>query len=52
MCYQKLREKFDENRHVSDLRTIDMLIIKVKIDLQVAIVCFLLSQEVDFFYPN
>ena len=28
-CRAKLREKFEENRHVKDIRVIDALVIKV-----------------------
>lgn len=31
MCNMKLREKFMENAHVKDLRTIDLLVVKVRI---------------------
>jgi len=31
MCRAKLREKFEENRHLTDIRVIDMLIVKVSI---------------------
>ncbi len=30
MCYKRLKEKFQEHRNVTDLRTIDMLVVKVK----------------------
>lgn len=29
-CQQKLREEFKRNAHISDLRVIDLLLIKVK----------------------
>ncbi|MBN3300387.1 NADH dehydrogenase [ubiquinone] 1 alpha subcomplex subunit 6 [Amia ocellicauda] len=33
-CQEKVREMFDINRHVSDPRVIDLLVIKGKMDLQ------------------
>ncbi|XP_066563427.1 NADH dehydrogenase [ubiquinone] 1 alpha subcomplex subunit 6 [Amia ocellicauda] len=33
-CREKVREMFDRNRHVSDPRVIDMLVIKGKMELQ------------------
>jgi len=28
-CREKLREEFDKHRHVTDIRVIDMLVVKV-----------------------
>ncbi|XP_071521598.1 NADH dehydrogenase [ubiquinone] 1 alpha subcomplex subunit 6 [Panulirus ornatus] len=33
-CQQKLREEFDKHRHVQDIRTIDMLVIKGQMELK------------------
>ncbi|XP_045585395.1 NADH dehydrogenase [ubiquinone] 1 alpha subcomplex subunit 6 [Procambarus clarkii] len=33
-CREKLREKFEENRHVQDIRAIDMLVIKGQMELK------------------
>jgi hypothetical protein len=30
-CRAKLREEFEKNRHVSDIRVIDMLVVKVRV---------------------
>lgn len=33
MCRNKLRERFRENKHVTDLRSIDLLVFKGQVDL-------------------
>ncbi|KAL7633795.1 UNVERIFIED_CONTAM: hypothetical protein RMT77_015751 [Armadillidium vulgare] len=33
-CEAKLREKFEEHRHVEDIRVIDMLVVKGQMELQ------------------
>nr|XP_053648799.1 NADH dehydrogenase [ubiquinone] 1 alpha subcomplex subunit 6-like [Cherax quadricarinatus] len=33
-CRQKLREEFEKNRHVQDIRVIDMLVIKGQMELK------------------
>merc|ERR1711893_15456 len=32
-CRKKLREKFQENKHVTDIRTVDLLVIKGQMEL-------------------
>ena len=32
-CRKKLREEFEKNKHVEDIRVIDMLVIKVRLGL-------------------
>lgn len=34
-CREKLREEFDKHRHVTDIRVIDMLVVKVCIKFDV-----------------
>jgi NADH dehydrogenase (ubiquinone) 1 alpha subcomplex subunit 6 len=33
-CRAKLREEFEKNRHIKDIRVIDMLVIKVCVGVQ------------------
>ena len=39
MCKEKLREKFLENKHVTDIRTIDLLVVKVRLQLFICTIC-------------
>ena len=34
MLRAKLREKFEENRHVADLRAIDLVVVKVRYQIR------------------
>ena len=36
-CHDKLREKFLENKHVKDLRAIDVLVIKVRTQVDISV---------------
>lgn len=46
-CREKLREEFDKHRHVTDIRVIDMLVVKVCINF---VVVFIAYMNISIFY--
>jgi len=40
MCRTKLRELFDQNKDVSDIRNIDLLVIRVSVNLKETVIFF------------